>query len=119
MLNEVETLAVLEALAQETRLRIVRTLVSAFPKGVPAGQLAQGVGKTPATLTFHLRLLEQAGLVQWRREACQVIYSAVPERLTGLADGLMRGCCGGRPEFFNPSNPEAETVGDLPSCCGA
>jgi ArsR family transcriptional regulator, arsenate/arsenite/antimonite-responsive transcriptional repressor len=117
MLNEGEVLAVLTALAQEIRLRIVRTLVTAFPGGVPAGRLAHSVGRAPATLTFHLRILEQAGLVRSHREARSMIYTAMPERLTGLADGLMQGCCGGRPELCRPSYPETDVVGDAPACC--
>ncbi|GJE58335.1 ArsR/SmtB family transcription factor [Methylobacterium trifolii] len=108
MLNEAEILTVLTALSQETRLRIVRTLVSAFPEGIPAGRLARSVGRSPPTLTFHLRVLEQAGLVQSRREAQSIIYTAMPERLTSLGTGLMEGCCGGRPEFCSPGEPERD-----------
>ena len=119
MLNEAETLTALEALAQETRLRTVRALVTVFPKGLAAGQLAQDVGRSPATLTFHLRLLEHAGLVQQRRQARSVIYTAVPERLIGLVDGLMKGCCGGRSELRNSSYPDREIASQISGSCEA
>ena len=112
MLNEADTLKVLTALAQETRLRIVRMLVAAFPRGVSAGDLARGVGRSPPTLTFHLGLLEQAGLVRSRRDARSIIYIAMPERLAGLADGLMEGCCNGRPEFCNSNPPDHNMCGE-------
>lgn len=118
MLNEVEALTVLTALAQETRFRIVRTLVAAFPRGVPAGQLAQSVGRAPATLTFHLQLLEQAGLVRSRREARSVIYTAIPARLINLGDGLMQGCCGGHPELCDPDIAERNAGIEAKACCG-
>jgi ArsR family transcriptional regulator, arsenate/arsenite/antimonite-responsive transcriptional repressor len=119
MANHADTLAVLTALAQATRLRIVRMLIAAFPRGISAGRLAQGVGRAPPTLTFHLRLLEEAGLVRSRREAQSVIYTAVPERLTGLADGLMEGYGGERAELCQPSYPERELPSVALACCGS
>ena len=49
------TLAVksLAALAQESRLAIFRSLVQAGPEGLPAGQLAETLGISPSSLTFH------------------------------------------------------------------
>ena len=66
-------LAALSALAHETRLEIVRLLVPRGPKGAPAGEIARGVQVSASRLSFHLRLLEQAGLVSARRDGRQVI----------------------------------------------
>ncbi|UHC18320.1 metalloregulator ArsR/SmtB family transcription factor [Methylobacterium currus] len=102
MLDEAGALAALMALAQETRLRIVRTLLHALPEGIPAGRLAAAVGCAPSTLTFHLRQLQEAGLVESRRQGALVIYSARPAGVTGLTDYLTQSCCGGRPEACLP-----------------
>lgn len=99
MLNDPEALAVLSALAQETRLRVIRVLLRSHPEGLPAGHLAKALNGTPSTMSFHLAQLEQAGLVRSRRQATLMIYTAVPEALGGLMRYLLDECCGGRPEL--------------------
>ncbi len=99
MLNDDAALAVLAALAQETRLRVVRALLRSHPAGLAAGRIAKAVDGTPSTLSFHLAQLEQAGLVRSRRQANSVIYTAVPEALGGLMKYLLDECCGGRAEL--------------------
>ncbi|QRE75525.1 ArsR/SmtB family transcription factor [Methylobacterium aquaticum] len=103
MLDEAGALAALTALAQETRLRALRTLLHALPDGMPAGRLGAAVGCAPSTLTFHLRQLQEAGLVESRRQGASMIYSARPAGLTGLTDYLVQACCGGRPEACLPA----------------
>ncbi len=102
MLDEAGALAALNALAQETRLRALRTLLHAYPDGMPAGRLAAAAGCAPSTLTFHLRHLQEAGLVDSRRQGASMIYSARPAGLAGLTDYLSQACCGGRPEACLP-----------------
>lgn len=102
MLDEAGALAALAALAQETRLRALRTLLHAFPDGIPAGRLAAAAGCAPSTLTFHIRQLQEAGLVVARRQGASMIYSARPAGLSDLTDYLTRACCGGRPETCLP-----------------
>jgi DNA-binding transcriptional ArsR family regulator len=99
------------ALAQETRLAIVRRLVKAGPAGVPAGVLAGGAGVSASNVSFHLKELERAGLVSARREARSIIYAADYAALGALIRFLTRDCCGGRPEIcapaFDPGRPPA------------
>ena len=57
----------LSALAQETRLAVFRLLVEEGPGGLPAGEVADRIRVTPATLSFHLAQLERAGLFRNRR----------------------------------------------------
>lgn len=103
MLNETETLAMLAALAQESRLRIVRLLLRSYPQGVPAGRIAEAVGCAPSTLSFHMGHLERTGLVRSQRRAQSILYAAVPEALGNLTAFLTEECCGGRPERCLPS----------------
>ena len=102
MLNDERALTVLAALAQGTRLQIMRRLLRSHPAGLPAGRIAEAVEGTPSTMSFHLAHLEQAGLARSRRQATSMIYTAVPEALGELVAYLMEECCGGRPELCAP-----------------
>ena len=55
--------AKLAALAQPTRLDIFRALVVAGAPGLPAGALAEQLGVAPPVLSFHLKVLRFAELV--------------------------------------------------------
>lgn len=87
----------LSALAQETRLGVFRLLVRAGPKGVAAGRLAAHLDVPPATLSFHLKELANAGLVQARQQGRHVHYSAQFEAMNGLLEYLTENCCAGSP----------------------
>lgn len=92
----------LGALAQDTRLAIFRFLVERGPEGLPAGRIALKFGLPPATLSFHLAQLKQAGLVGSRREGRSLIYAADFARMRALLGFLTEDCCGGRPEICLP-----------------
>jgi ArsR family transcriptional regulator len=91
------------ALAQETRLRIVRLLVRAGEAGVAAGKIATAVGVSASNVSHHLSQLENAGLIAQRREARSIIYTADYGTLGALIEFLMKDCCGGRPEICAPA----------------
>ncbi|WP_052642997.1 ArsR/SmtB family transcription factor [Pseudorhizobium banfieldiae] len=91
------------ALSQETRLRIVRLLVTAGPEGLPAGAIGEAMGASSSRLSFHLSHLENAGLVESRREGRSIIYSAIYPALSGLVEFLMRDCCQDHPEVCQPA----------------
>lgn len=90
------------ALAQETRLRILRLLVKAGPEGRAAGEIAQAVKVSPSNLTFHLKELERANLIGQQREARSIIYTADYAAISNLIQFLMQDCCSGRPEVCAP-----------------
>jgi DNA-binding transcriptional ArsR family regulator len=91
------------ALAQETRLRIVRLLVKAGPGGMAAGRIGESVGASSSNVSFHLGQLEQARLIDSRREARSIIYRANYTSLADLVQFLMRDCCQGHPEVCSPA----------------
>ncbi len=101
-MKEKQAVPAFAALAQETRLGIVRRLVREGPDGLPAGKLADAAGVSPSNLSFHLKELEGARLIASRREARSIIYSADYEGLRDLIGFLMKDCCGGRPEICAP-----------------
>jgi DNA-binding transcriptional ArsR family regulator len=114
-MNETQALDALGALAQETRLRIVRLLVTAGPDGMAAGTIGEAMGATSSRLSFHLTHLEAAGLVRSRREGRSIRYSAVYDALSGLIAFLMRDCCQGHPKVCTPAVAALSIPACLPS----
>lgn len=90
-------IAMLGALAQESRLATFRLLVQAGPEGLSAGKIGEGLGVPPATLSFHLKELSHAGLVQSKQAGRFVIYTADFSAMNNLVGYLTENCCGGNP----------------------
>lgn len=105
-LAEPQALDAFAALSQPTRLQMVRALVVAGPTGLPAGAIGEQVGVSSSSASFHLSNLERAGLIQSRREARSIIYSANYEGLAGLVEFLMMDCCQGHPDVCAPAEKE-------------
>jgi DNA-binding transcriptional ArsR family regulator len=83
----------LGALAQEKRLAIFRMLVQQGPAGLAAGNIGDSLKLAPATLSFHLRELSQAGLVRARQESRFIYYSADFSAMNALLGYLAENCC--------------------------
>jgi len=98
-----QALAAFAALSQETRLGIVRRLVREGPDGLSAGEVAEAAGVSASNVSFHLKELEHSGLIEARREARSIIYSANYDSLRDLIGFLMKDCCAGRPEICAPA----------------
>lgn len=94
--------ASLSALAHPGRLAAYRLLVKAGPEGMAAGEAARRLEVPANTLSTHLNLLGQAGLVQSRRDGRSIIYSARFDRMGALMAFLAEDCCGGAPEVCGP-----------------
>ena len=85
----------LGALAHESRLAIFRALVVAGPEGLAAGDIAQQLGVSPSGLSFHLKDLSHAGLVDARQDGRFIFYSANFDAMSGLISFLTENCCEG------------------------
>jgi DNA-binding transcriptional ArsR family regulator len=96
-MEKVDVITALNALAQETRLDIFRYLVQIGPEGVAAGQIADALGLPSATLSFHLKTLQHAGLVERQRQSRSLIYAANFARMNSLLAYLTENCCAGDP----------------------
>ena len=62
-MDEKQVLDMLGALAQETRLQIVRYLVQRSAEGASAGEIGNQVEATSSRASFHLSALEHAGVI--------------------------------------------------------
>lgn len=80
-----------KALADETRLRIVRILLS---HELSVGELVAGLSMGQSRISRHLKILVDAGLVECRREGQWAFYRAV--RADGAAGGAADGGCARR-----------------------
>ncbi|MEM7611200.1 MAG: helix-turn-helix transcriptional regulator [Pseudomonadota bacterium] len=83
----------LDALAQETRLKAFRLLVKAGPDGLAAGSLSAHLDVPHNTLSFHLRHLTQANIVTSHKQGRSVIYAANFPAMRDLLGFLIRDCC--------------------------
>ena len=93
-----------QAIAEETRLDIVRRL-STGEKCVC--ELQDEMHAAQSRLSFHLKKLKEAGVVDDRRDGRWVYYRLIPETLEGMrevlgvleeqasacAPGVSDGCC--------------------------
>ncbi len=83
-----EVQKVSKALADETRLRIFESISAAGHMN--CGEIFSMRGVTPATVTHHLKILNEAGLIACRREG-QFVYShAVPKTLAAYTRALAK-----------------------------
>ncbi|MBP0446975.1 metalloregulator ArsR/SmtB family transcription factor [Roseomonas sp. SSH11] len=85
------------ALGQPTRLGILRHLLAAGPSGRQAGELAETLGVPQSTLSFHIRSLEAAELVQVTRQGRFMICAARIDRVRRIVTFLLEVCCDGDP----------------------
>jgi DNA-binding transcriptional ArsR family regulator len=82
------------ALGSEQRLMVLRCLVRAGPEGLRIGELGTRSGVTGSTLTHHMKILAQAGLVTQARQGRSIICAAVAyDELKALSEFLLRECC--------------------------
>lgn len=101
-MNEAQVVRALGALAQETRLRLFRLLVVAGPTGLTPGSMADSLGASATVLSFHLKELHAAGLVQVQRQGRYQIYRAAITPMNELLSYLTAHCCQGQPCIDTP-----------------
>jgi DNA-binding transcriptional ArsR family regulator len=80
-----ETDEALRALAEPRRRAILRLVAR---DELAAGEIAAAFDVTRTTVSQHLTVLKQAGLLTERRDGTRRLYRARPEGLVGLRDYL-------------------------------
>lgn len=86
----------LNALSHETRLTAFRQLVQTGHAGMPVGELREQLDVPGATLTAHLNILRNAGLVNDEREGRVIRVRADYARMNALLGYLTENCCAGK-----------------------
>jgi ArsR family transcriptional regulator, arsenate/arsenite/antimonite-responsive transcriptional repressor len=84
-----------KALADETRLRIFEAISNS--KHMNCGQIVSMRGITPATVSHHLKILSEAGLIACRRQGQFVFSQAVPETIRTYTQALTKIAHGKKP----------------------
>jgi ArsR family transcriptional regulator len=85
-----ELAAAFKALADPVRLRLL-SLIAAAPQGEACScDLEDPVGKSQPTVSHHLSVLADAGLITKTKVGRWVMCAVVPERLAALRD-VLRG----------------------------
>lgn len=75
-----------KALGDETRLVIFEAISSS--DGMNCGEIVSLQGVTPATVSHHLKILAEAGLIECRRDGQFVYNKAVPETIEKYSQAL-------------------------------
>tara|TARA_R110001599_G_scaffold64023_4_gene179376 strand:+ start:51166 stop:51507 length:342 start_codon:yes stop_codon:yes gene_type:complete len=92
-----QVISALAALAQDSRLAIFRLLVQCGPEGMAASKIGEQLGVAPSSLSFHLKELTHAGLINSKQEGRFVIYAANFTTMNNVLGFLTENCCGGNP----------------------
>lgn len=94
-MEEKDVIRALAALAQPLRLQVFRALVVVGDAGLTPGAIQEALGVAPATLSFHLKELVNAGLVTQERASRNLIYRAHYQGMNSLLAYLTQNCCQG------------------------
>lgn len=78
------------ALSDPVRLRLLSLLASSPDSAVCACDLVAPVGKSQPTVSHHLKVLREAGLVTSEKRGVNMWYAVVPATLELLRDALGR-----------------------------
>ncbi len=79
-----------KALADPVRLQLLNLIATSDEGEVCACDLVEPVGRSQPTVSHHLKVLREAGLVRSERRGTWIWYSVVPSRLDDLRRVLAR-----------------------------
>lgn len=99
-----------ESLASGVRLDVFRLLVKHAPAGLVAGEIAAELALPPTNLSFHLKAMTHAGLVNVTQEGRYQRYRANLTIMQSLIDYLTAECCTGHSDRCFDNGPAS-------SCC--
>ena len=77
-----------KALADPVRLRLLSLIASAPDGSACSCDLEEPVGRSQPTVSHHLGLLAEAGLITKERSGRWVMCAVVPERIAALREAL-------------------------------
>ena len=91
--REISVLRSLAALSSNVRLRIFRLLVSYEPEGLVAGEISTILEVSPTNLSFHLKAMAHAELVEGTPLGRFVRYRARIRTMEEVISYLTENCC--------------------------
>ncbi|MCB1608990.1 MAG: metalloregulator ArsR/SmtB family transcription factor [Xanthomonadales bacterium] len=104
-----ELIRTLSVLGQETRLGIYRLLCEFGQEGACPSDIAEKLGVAAATLSFHLKTLTQAGLLDAEADGRFIRYRANHEPTRALVRFAAKHLCGLEPSA-RPAPPMAKAA---------
>lgn len=99
-MKKTDAITTLAALAHETRMDVFKLLVTAASPvpgegGLPPGEIASQLDLPAPTLSFHLKELTRAGLVEGERRGRSILYRPVFTAVESVVRYLLDDCCKG------------------------
>ena len=82
-----ETSDILKALAHPARLKIVTGLLK---DECNVAQIQKALGLPQSTISQHLRILKNAGIIKGRREGTKTCYRVIDERVRKIVEVIKR-----------------------------
>lgn len=111
-MNKETATTLFESLASGVRLDVFRLLVKHAPTGLVAGEIATQLDIPATNLSFHLKAMTHAGLVNVTQEGRYQRYRANLAIMQALIDYLTAECCAGHSEkCFDAGS------GPVSACC--
>ena len=98
-MSEVQPVAFAKALADETRQKIMQMVCCEW---LSVSEIVEKLNVTQPTVSHHLAILREAGLVQVREEGKQTFYTLNQEQVAT--------CCGGLVLKLAPGTETAKAV---------
>lgn len=92
-MKSAQIITVFSALAQDSRLAIFRLLTEYGEEGLCARDIGEKLKIPKNTLSFHMLLLTQAGLVNTRKDGTYIFYSVNFESINTAVAFLLKHCC--------------------------
>jgi len=87
-MNQTELARISKALSDPTRLRIYGAISAS--RETFCGELVEKYGLTPGTISHHLKILADAGLIECRREGQFIYNRSCPETIRDYSLALIK-----------------------------
>ncbi|VAW03035.1 hypothetical protein MNBD_ALPHA07-2414 [hydrothermal vent metagenome] len=94
-MDQEQAIECFSAMAQETRLAILKLLMRKSPDGIRVSDISGKLDIVPSTLSGHLSVLRRSGLLNSNRNQREIFYSADLETINDLMLFIVEECCDG------------------------
>jgi DNA-binding transcriptional ArsR family regulator len=82
-----------QAMGSEARMKVLQVLIRAGAEGLAVGEIQARTGIAASTLSHHIRVLAEAGVIEQRREGRTTVTRAAYGHLRALAGYILSECC--------------------------